>query len=72
MMNKYIEEVDISEIQPGDIVLKDNKEITLCKKDITHGFMGKCILGDSYMLGLIKVKRVVYKHVKPKRYESRS
>lgn len=73
MMNKYIEEVDVSEIQSGDIILDNrNKEVTLCKKNITKGFMGKCILGDSYMLGLLKVKRVVYEHVKPNRYESRN
>lgn len=51
---------DKEEIKIGDTILCDDGNIrTVCKNNITNGFMGMCIFGNSYKLGVEKVKKVV-------------
>ena len=46
-------------IKIGDIILcKDGKVRTVCRKNITNGFMGVCLFGDSYRLGQEPVKKI--------------
>ena len=61
------EKVHTSRISPGDVVLcSDNKERTVCKKDITRDkFLGVRLFGDSYRLGIVPVIRVLYTRVLP-------
>ena len=59
-MRYSVKLVDKDCITSGDTVLcKDGKIRTVCKKDITYNFMGTCIFGDSYKLGLEKVVKVI-------------
>lgn len=47
-------------IKTGDTILcNDGKLRTVCRNNITNGFMGLCLFGDSYQLGCKKVKRVI-------------
>lgn len=51
----------ITHILPGDIILHDNKEQTVCHKDIKRdSFMGVTIFGDSYKLGYKPVLKRMY------------
>lgn len=51
---------DKEEVKTGDTILCNDGNIrTVCRNNITTGFMGKCIFGDPYRLGLEKVKKVV-------------
>lgn len=46
-------------IKIGDIILcKDGKVRTVCRNNITNGFMGVCLFGDSYRLGQDPVKKI--------------
>lgn len=46
-------------IKIGDIILcKDGKVRTVCRNNITNGFMGLCLFGDSYRLGQEPVKKI--------------
>lgn len=58
-MSYNIQLVDIENIRIGDMVLCNEGYIrTVCRNNITCGFMGLCIFGDSYKLGREKVKKV--------------
>ncbi len=48
-------------IAVGDMIERDGKLVTVCRKDITTGFMGVCLFGDSYRLGSLPVKKAVLK-----------
>lgn len=48
-------EVDRSVIRNGDVILHNGKEMTVNNSDITTGFFGVCIFGDSYNMGRKKV-----------------
>lgn len=49
-------------IKVGDTVLcPDGLMRTVCLNNITNGFCGICIFGDSYQLGQKPVKKVVIK-----------
>lgn len=49
-------------IAVGDIIERDGKLVTVCRKDITTGFMGVCLFGDSYRLGHRPVRMAVLKN----------
>jgi hypothetical protein len=52
-----IKEVHISTIRAGDLIMIDDKIVTVGMKDIRHDpFMGTTIFGDCHMLGYRKVK----------------
>lgn len=51
----YFSEVDKSVIRNGDVILHNGREMTVNSSDITTGFCGICIFGDSYSLGRKKV-----------------
>ncbi len=58
-MSKIIE-THISMIRTNDTVIHNDKEMTVCAKDITScKFMGIALFGDSYKLGHKLVKKVV-------------
>ena len=59
-MSHKIQDVHISQIRPGDVILhRDGKFRTVCEKDIHEDrFMGRSIFGDCYWSGLLLVKRV--------------
>ena len=51
---------DKEEIKSGDTILCEDGEIrTVCNSNITIGFTGMCIFGNSYKLGYEKVKKVI-------------
>jgi len=50
-MQKNIHLTHITNIKAGDTVIHNGQEKTVCKNDITSGFMGVCLFGDSYRLG---------------------
>ena len=60
-LSKYkIEEVHISTIKSGDTILHtDNKITTVCNNNIKRGFCGITLLGDSYNMGTIRVKKII-------------
>jgi hypothetical protein len=55
-----IKDTHISDIKAGDTIVRKGKEMTVCAKDITRGFMGTAIFGDSYNNGHKPVKRVLF------------
>lgn len=58
-----IEEVHISTIMGGDTVMHNGEMKTVSFNNIkTDSFMGKTIFGDSYKLGKIKVKKIIFKN----------
>jgi len=60
------EKIHISRIMPGDVVLHNNKEMTVSKKDITRdSFMGICLFGDCYRIGKMLVTKVLYTRALP-------
>lgn len=49
-------------IKVGDTILcSDGLMRTVCRNNITSGFCGVCLFGDSYQLGQIPVKKVIIK-----------
>ena len=59
-MDYEIKLVNKEDIKVGDIIIcEDGIMRTVGKNNITHGFMGTCIFGSSYRLGLEKVKKVI-------------
>jgi len=55
------EKVHISRISAGDVILHNDKEMTVCEKDIKRDdFMGFTLFGDSYKLGRALVTKVLY------------
>jgi len=59
MLNN-LEDVHISKIKAGDLVVHEGVLKTVCSKDIrTGGFLGTTLWGDSYRAGTLLVKRVV-------------
>jgi hypothetical protein len=53
--------VDACEIQQGDTVIcKDGYERTVCKKDISNGFLGLCIFGYPYGNRKEKIEKVLF------------
>ena len=61
LLTKKIVEVHISTISHGDIVLfYDGTDRTVSRKFIKKGFCGISLYGDSYRLGTIPVKKVIY------------
>lgn len=60
-MNYKIKEVHISTIKVDDIVLCPDGNIrTVGPNNFKKGFMGVTLWGDSYRLGTIPVKKVIY------------
>jgi hypothetical protein len=60
------EQVHISRISAGDVIFHDNKERTVCEKDIKRDdFVGITLFGDCYRLGRVLVTRVLYTRVLP-------
>ncbi len=58
---KYdIEEVHISAIVAGDTVYHNGFIRTVSRKNLSTGFCGDCLFGDSYRMGTILVKRVKF------------
>jgi hypothetical protein len=66
-MNYELKDVHIAEIKHGDAIMHNGKIHTVDRSYIKKGFMGKTIYGDSYRLGTIPVKLVVFKNnqIKP-------
>lgn len=59
-MSYDIQLIDKEDIKIGDIILcNDGDNRTVCKNNIMNGFMGLCLFGDSYRLGIEKVKKVI-------------
>lgn len=59
--NYYIEQRHISQIKPGDTVLRDGELLTVTAKDINDScFMGRTLFGDSYNLGHLLVTVAVF------------
>ena len=56
-----IKPTHISEIKQGDTILHQGKMMTVCNSDIKIGsFMGTSVFGDSYRLGNLPVKLLIY------------
>lgn len=56
-----IEEVHISHIKVGDTVIHHGHQRTVCRRTfVTDSFVGLMLWGDSYNMGKVKVKRVVF------------
>lgn len=57
-----IENVHKDTIKVGDTILcSDGLMRTVCRNNITNGFCGVCLFGDSYRLGHSPVKKVIIK-----------
>lgn len=55
-----IQLVDKEDIKIGDTILcKDGNLRTVCVNNISYGFMGLCLFGDSYRLGQERVNKVI-------------
>ncbi|EAA6844921.1 hypothetical protein DRX19_29025 [Salmonella enterica subsp. enterica] len=53
--------VHISTISAGDTVLHQGKLRTVCRRDIKNSdFFGLMLFGDSYNLGAVPVKKVIF------------
>jgi len=60
--NMIIKEVHISTLKVGDTVKHDGKVMTLGKGNVKRcPFMGTSIYGDSYKIGRVPVKKVLFK-----------
>ena len=60
-MEHTTKEVHISTIKWWDTVIHDGHMRTVGKKDIKHGgFMGSSLFGDSYKMGSILVKKIIF------------
>ena len=60
-MDYHIELRQKNTIAVGDTIERDGKLVTVCRTDITTGFMGVCLFGDSYRLGTLPVRLAVIK-----------
>lgn len=61
-------EVHISQIRPGDTIIHNGKEMTVCNNNITHcTFMGKALFGDTYKSGTKPVVRVEIQRALPQK-----
>lgn len=60
---KVIVEKHIDYVMQGDVVLHNGVERTVSGTDITNGFFGRSLFGDSYRMGTVLVKVVVYSAV---------
>ena len=61
-MDYNIQNVHISTINVGDtIISKDGHMRTICKNNLSQGFMRHVINGDSYKLGTELVQKVIFK-----------
>ena len=60
---RTIIEKHIDDVRQGDVVLHDGTERTVSGTDITSGFFGRSLFGDSYRMGTVLVKVVVYSAV---------
>lgn len=61
MENFEIEEIHISQIGSGDTIKHIDGIRTVCSGNIKRGFMGITLFGDSYNMGRILVKRIIFK-----------
>lgn len=63
LLMEDIVRVHISEIRTGDTILHtDGKIRTVCRNNIHKDrFMGISLWGDTYRLGTIPVKKIIYK-----------
>lgn len=59
-MASALEEVHIIRIKAGDTIEHYGRLVTVSERDIGDGFMGRTLFGDSYVLGLRLVRRVVH------------
>lgn len=65
MMHKT-EDVHISVINVGDVVLHNGKDRTVCENDISRvELLGITLFGDSYHAGHKQVKRVMVERAIP-------
>lgn len=64
-----IEKINIASLMAGDTICHNNKEMTVCKKDIRRGFCGLTVFGDSYRLGTIPILRVLKSFKELQRYK---
>jgi hypothetical protein len=61
-MNRIINKVNISSIEPGDVIFHDGADHTVCSGNIKHcPFMGTTVFGDSYHSGHKQVIRVTFR-----------
>jgi hypothetical protein len=59
-MSYDIQLTNKEDIKIGDTILcNDGKLRTVCRNNITRGFMGLCLFGDSYRLGCEEVKKII-------------
>lgn len=59
--NYKIEEVHISDICVGDTIMHYGEMKTVCRNNISYSdFMGISLFGDSYRLGYLPVKKVIF------------
>ena len=58
MQNFIVSPVHITAIKPGDTILHQGHQKTVCASDIKRSdFMGITIFGDSYKMGFMPVER---------------
>ena len=64
-----IENIHISTVKVGDTILHTDGQLrTVCRNNIkVDQFMGLSLFGDTYMLGLQPVKKVIFIHKKNRR-----
>jgi hypothetical protein len=61
MYNYEIKIINIQEVQAGDTVEHNGQLKTVCQNNIHTGFIGITLFGDSYRMGTIPVKKVIFK-----------
>lgn len=63
MDNYIIQNIHINDVKIGDTVLCNDGNIrTVCRNNIRYSeFFGTLLFGDSYNLGTIPVKKVIFK-----------
>jgi hypothetical protein len=63
-MSAAIKDTHISLIRAGDTVFHDGKLRTVCRSDLKNdAFIGPTLFGDSYVLGVRPVQRLVLRRV---------
>lgn len=66
-----IEEIHISEVRVGDVVVHEGKERTVCANNLKSDlFFDKLLFGDSYHIGRKPVQRLKIERALPKIYNS--
>ncbi|EKD1794922.1 hypothetical protein OQ647_001281 [Salmonella enterica] len=56
-----VTDVHINTVSAGDTVLHQGKLRTVCRRDIKNSdFFGLMLFGDSYNLGTVPVKKVIF------------